>query len=88
MKSKRISKKQKADWTKFDKLKDTDIDTSDIPELGEDFFRNAELIIPKPKTMVSIRLDDDILTWFRKQGKGYQTKINEILRMYMRAKAA
>jgi uncharacterized protein (DUF4415 family) len=38
--------------------------------------------------MVSIRIDEDVLAWFKSQGKGYQTKINEILKTYMRAKAA
>ena len=69
-------------------MKDSEIDTSDLPELDKDFFRKAEIRMSKPKTMVSIRLDEDVLGWFKKQGKGYQTKINEILKMYMRAKAA
>jgi uncharacterized protein (DUF4415 family) len=69
-------------------MKDKEIDTSDIPELDEEFFRKSEIILPKPKKMVSIRLDENTLTWFKRQGKGYQTKINEILKMYIRAKAA
>jgi len=69
-------------------MKDPEIDTTDIPELGEDFFRNAKLWVPKTKKMVSIRLDEDVLVWFKQQGRGYQTKINEILKMYMKAKAA
>lgn len=88
MKEKRSPKKSRTDWDKVAKLKDSEIDTSDLPVLGKDFFNKAELRLPKPKTMVSIRLDEDVLTWFKKQGKGYQTKINEILKMYMRTKAA
>jgi uncharacterized protein (DUF4415 family) len=88
MKEKRTSKKSKTNWDKVARLKDYEIDTSDVPVLDKDFFKKAELRMPKPKTMVSIRLDEDVLTWFKKQGKGYQTKINEILKMYMRAKAA
>ena len=81
-------KPSKTRWAKLRKMEDSEIDFSDIPELGDDFFRKAELRLPKPKKMVSIRLDEDVLNWYKKQGKGYQTRINEILKMYMRAKAA
>ena len=65
------------------RLKDKDIDFSDIPEITDlskfvvgKFYRP----IKKPLT---IRLDADLLAWLRKQGKGYQTKINSILRQAM-----
>ncbi|MEN8638052.1 BrnA antitoxin family protein [Pseudomonas sichuanensis] len=60
------------------------IDTSDIPELGDDFFRQAELRLPAKQT-VTIRLDADVLAWFKDQGSGYQTRINQLLRQYMLA---
>jgi uncharacterized protein (DUF4415 family) len=60
------------------------IDTSDIPPLEEGFFSKAQIRMPKPKTTVTIRLDQDILGWFKAQGKGYQTRINAILRTYMK----
>jgi uncharacterized protein (DUF4415 family) len=88
MSKKPISRKTKISRRKPARTKDSEIDTSDIPALDKDFFRKAEIRMPKPKQMVSIRLDEDVLAWFKKQGKGYQTKINEILKMYMRAKAA
>jgi len=88
MKKKIISKKSKTDFKKLSKMKDSEIDLSDIHELGNDFFKKAVLQMPKPKKLVSIRLDDDVLTWLKREGKGYQTKINEILKTYMRAKAA
>jgi len=88
MKKKNILSKSKTTSTKLVKLSGRRIDTSDIPELDKDFFKRAELRMPKSKQMVSIRLDDEVLAWFKRQGKGYQTKINEILKMYMRAKAA
>jgi len=59
-------------------------DTSDIPELGEDFFREAELRVPAKQT-VTIRLDSDVLAWFKEQGAGYQTRLNQLLRQYMQA---
>jgi uncharacterized protein (DUF4415 family) len=80
--------KSKTTWSKLSKLKDKEINLSDIPELGIDFFRKAEIKMPKPKKMVSIRLDEDVLFWFRKQVKGYQTKINQVLKTYMKAKVA
>lgn len=49
------------------------MDTSDIPPLDEDFFVNAELRMPKRKTAIIIRLDSDVVDWFKAQGKGYQT---------------
>ncbi len=65
-------------------MPDKDIDFSDIPELDEEWFAKAELRAPLAKTAVSIRLDPDVLAFFRKQGKGYQTRINAVLRAYMK----
>lgn len=66
-------------------LKDEDIDTSDIPELDASFFERAVISIPRPKATVCIRLDHDVLDWFKSRGKGYQTRINALLRAYMEA---
>lgn len=63
-------------------IKDKDIDYSDIPELDNSFWKNAKVSIPESKKGVYIRLDGDVLTWLKSQGKGYQTKINAILRSY------
>lgn len=79
-----MSNASKTDWQRLSKMKDQDIDTSDIPELGEDFFRHAELHLPV-KRAVTIRLDADVLEWFKGQGTGYQTRINQLLRQYMQA---
>jgi uncharacterized protein (DUF4415 family) len=64
-------------------LADRDIDLSDIPELDADWFAKAEVRFSVPKEAVSIRLDADILDFFRTQGAGYQTRINAVLRAYM-----
>ena len=58
------------------------IDTSDIPELDDAFFERAELRVPA-KQPVTLRIDEDVLAWFKAQGKGYQTRINKLLRQYM-----
>jgi len=63
---------------------DKDIDFSDIPELNDSFFREATLVLPKPKTVVTLRVDADVLQWFKARGKGYQTLMNAVLKEYSR----
>ena len=58
-------------------------DDDDIPELSDHWFAQAELRGPTKKELVSIRLDDDVLAWFRSIGPGYQTRINQVLRTFM-----
>jgi len=72
----------KTDWERLAKMDDKGIDTSDIPELDDAFFQNAELRVPVKKP-VTLRLDADVLEWFKAGGKGYQTRINQLLRKYM-----
>ena len=76
----------KTDWERLAKMEDEDIDTSDIPELDGTFFQNAELRVPVKKP-VTLRLDADVLEWFKAGGKGYQTRINQLLRKYMESQA-
>ncbi|MDX1521321.1 MAG: BrnA antitoxin family protein [Anaerolineae bacterium] len=71
------------DWERLEQMTDEDIDTSDIPPLDEAFFANAKLRLPARKVPITIRLDPDVLDWFRSFGKGYQTHMNNVLRMYM-----
>ena len=78
-------KVSRTDWKRVDAMTDKDIDTSDIPPLDEEFFKNATLRIPKTKSTITMRLDSDVLDWFKSQGGGYQTRINAVLRMYMEA---
>ena len=81
-----VSRKQSGtDWERIDKMSDEDIDTSDIPPLDEAFFANAQVRLPQRKVPITIRLDPDVLSWFRSLGKGYQTHINAVLRTYMEA---
>jgi uncharacterized protein (DUF4415 family) len=77
-----MNKKSETDWKRLGSMPDKDIDYSDIPELNEAFFEEAEWR-PPTKQPVTIRLDADVLEWFRKQGPGYQTRINRLLRRYM-----
>ena len=66
-------------------MKDEDIDYSDIPELDAEFFATARVVVPPGKKQVTVRLDRDVLTWMKAQGRGYQTRINAILRAYYEA---
>lgn len=77
-----MSKVSKTDWKRLAAMSDKEIDKGDIPELSDDFFARAELRTP-PKQTVTIRLDSDVLAWFKEQGQGYQTRINQLLRVYM-----
>ncbi|WP_339804129.1 BrnA antitoxin family protein [uncultured Marinobacter sp.] len=77
-----MNKASRTDWKRLADMDDEAIDTSDIPELDDAFFERAELRLPAKKS-VTIRLDEDVLEWFKAQGKGYQTRINKLLRQYM-----
>ena len=85
MNAKLSKKRSKTNWDKVKAKVDSDIDTSDIPELDPEFFKSAELRMPATKTSITVRLDTDVLEWYRRQGKGYQTRINAVLRTYMEA---
>jgi uncharacterized protein (DUF4415 family) len=80
-----MKKKYFSDVKRLRNMKDEEIDYSDIPELDETFFEKAVIVLPQPKASVSIRLDQEVLDWFKSQGKGYQTRINALLRAYMEA---
>lgn len=80
-----MKKPSRTDWARVDAMTDDQVDTSEAPPLDEKFFAEAELRMPVNKETVTIRLDPDVLTWLKSQGRGYQTRINAILRRYMEA---
>jgi len=70
-------------------MKDDDIDFGDIPHLTPEIFANAIVRknfkpIPRKKQL-TLRIDQDVVDFFKQQGQGYQTKINQLLRAYMDA---
>ena len=81
-------KKSRTDWDRLEAMSDEDIDYSDIPPMDQRFFKTGKLRMPKAKPLISIRIDDDILEWFKAQGPGYQTRINAVLRMYKEAQTS
>lgn len=64
-------------------MADRDIDYSDIPALDKSFLRRATVAWPPAKKQLTIRLDADVLDWLKAHGRGYQTRINRILRVAM-----
>ena len=89
MKKRNITRKSETDWERVREMRDEDIDFTDLPEVTPEMFANA--IVRKgfkpvpPKQQVTLRIDDEVITYFRQQGQGYQTKINQLLRAYMEA---
>ncbi len=78
----------KSDLARIDTLKDADIDYSEIPDLstlGEEFWSKAVVKQAESKAQITIRVDREVLDWFRAQGKGYQSRINAVLRAYKEA---
>jgi uncharacterized protein (DUF4415 family) len=82
MNAKNSKEKSKTDWDRLAKMPDKDIDYSEIPQVDQNFFKTGKLRLPKAKPLISIRIDEDVLNWFKDQGPGYQTRINAVLRMY------
>lgn len=85
-------KRTGTDWNKLGRRTDTQIckgieSDPDAHPTDEEFWKHAKVVWPTRKTVVTMRLDADLLAWFRQQ-RGYQTRINAILRAYMRAHEA
>lgn len=69
-------------------MREADIDYSDIPALDKSFLKKATVTWPPVKKQLTIRLDADVLEWLKGHGKGYQTRINRILRVVMESQPA
>lgn len=83
-----ISSNSQTDWQRLDAMSDEDIDLSDCPEITPELFAKAivrRVPTAKNKAQVTLRIDSDVLEWFKSQGRGYQTQINTLLRSYMEA---
>lgn len=84
--------KDRTDYARLAKLTEDEIERMarsdpDHPGLDDEFWRRVdEIEAPRAKEAISIKLDRDILAYFRKQGRGYQTRINAVLRRYMQAR--
>lgn len=70
--------------TELAALPDSSIDTSEIPELDEDFWANSQIIEPERTEQITLRVKRSVLQAFRDTGKGYQTRMNAVLESYAR----
>ncbi len=80
--------KDKTDWKRIEAMTDDDIalgaakdPDARIPPDG--WWKDAKLVLPQTKEVVTMRLDRDVAAWFRGFGRGYQTRINAVLRAFM-----
>jgi uncharacterized protein (DUF4415 family) len=80
-----LTEAQKAELQALSEMPDSEIDYSDIPPLDDAFWKKAvrNPLYKPTKTSTTVRLDSDVLMWLKSQGKGYQTRINDILRLAM-----
>ena len=80
-----LTAEQQAELEALAARPDSEIDTSDIPELSEEFWKKAvrNPLFKPTKTSTTVRIDSDVLLWLRSQGKGYQSRLNAILRREM-----
>ncbi len=82
------SKTDETDYKRLDAMTDDEIDFSEAPELTPEMFAHALIRrnfkpIPR-KTQLTLRADSDVVDWYKKRGRGYQTRINALLRAYMK----
>lgn len=83
--------KDKTDWKRLAALTDREIeeaiasDPDAAPLLDEEWFRTAKLVMPERKVPVSMRIDRDVLDWFKQEGRGYLSRMHAVLRAYVSA---
>ena len=78
----------RADFDRMGRMTEDEIRETSPPELAdlpEDFWDDARVVDPPTKEAISLRVDRDVLAWFRAGGPRYQTRMNAVLRSYMRA---
>jgi uncharacterized protein (DUF4415 family) len=78
----------RANLTLLRRVSDAEIARSSPPELAnlpDDFWDSAVLVVPGPKRAISLRVDQDVLDWFKHSGPRYQSRMNSVLRTYMSA---
>jgi uncharacterized protein (DUF4415 family) len=75
-----------ADFDRLDRMTEEEIERTSPPELANlpaDFWKDAVLVVPESKVPISLRVDRDVLDWFRQSGPRYQSRMNAVLRSYM-----
>jgi uncharacterized protein (DUF4415 family) len=77
----------RTDWERVRAMTEEEIEAAaeadpDAPPLDDEFWRTAKIVIPPAKKHTGIRIDADVLDWFKRQGRGWQTRMNAVLRAY------
>ncbi len=80
---KRLTKAQADEIRNLSRMKEKEIDLSDIPEVTDWSSAVVGKFYRPIKTLVTLRLESDVLAWLKQQGRGYQTRINSVLRVEM-----
>lgn len=78
----------RANLERLQQVSEEEIEQTSPPELADlppDFWDDAEVVYPPAKEAISLRVDRDVLTWFRECGPKYQTRMNAVLRSYMQS---
>ena len=78
--------KGQTDWERLRREQEADLEPEVDPDEGEFDWSQARVVMPPSKQAISVRIDRDVLEFFRSQGRGYQTRINAVLRSHMEAK--
>ena len=82
----------RTDWERLKNMTDEEVERNALEDnrrhgIPDDWYKDAVLMTWPPKEQISIRIDEDILNFFRNQGKGYQTRINAVLRAFVNAQS-
>jgi uncharacterized protein (DUF4415 family) len=81
----------KTDWARVDATSDREIenaaksDPDAAPILDKEWFRRAKLVLPERKVPISLRMDREVVEWFKAHGKRYQSRMNAVLKAYVQA---
>jgi uncharacterized protein (DUF4415 family) len=78
--------KGETDWEALRKMRDEDIDLSDIPELDKNFWKHAKVVRPDTTQQVTLRVKKSVLEYFKAGGKGYQTRMNQVLESFVKSR--
>jgi uncharacterized protein (DUF4415 family) len=86
--SRYASSKGRTDWAALDALTDEEIEASiaNDPDWSDDWNWGEAVLVPPKKKAISIRVDEDVLDYFKTEGSGYQRRMNAVLRSYMQQK--
>ena len=84
----RAGGESRTDWQRIRTMTEEELEAAiasdpDWKDIPEDWYLNAVAVYPEPKKLLSLRLDTDIIAWFRQQGPRYQTSMNAVLRADM-----